>query len=87
MALPKKELVEVNGKEVLMSEAAFAIASKHFGARKVRLATKEIPIELRKAPPKLDIVPPKMIESEVDLSKQEVTVTATPVIKRTRRRK
>ena len=64
-----------------MSEVAFKIASKHFGARKIRLASKEIPIELRKAPPKLDIVPPKMIESQVDLLKQEVSATAQPEVK------
>lgn len=70
MALPKKDLVEINGKEVRMSEVAFKIASKHFGARKIRLETKEVPIELRKAPPKLEIVPPAQPEVKQEVSQE-----------------
>jgi hypothetical protein len=79
-----KELVEVNGRQVRMSETAFAIASKHFGATKKRAISKEIPIELRKVAPKLDITPAKPapisepIKSQVDLTAKEVNVTAVP---------
>jgi len=76
-----KELVEVNGRQVRMSEAAFAIASKHFGASKKRAISKGVPIELRKVAPKLEIEPaqiPPPIKAAVDLSAKEVNVTAVP---------
>jgi hypothetical protein len=76
-----KEIVEVNGKSVRMGEAAFKIASKHFGASKQRTITKEVPIELRKAPPKLAIIPAvkepvkEPVNVNVDLTAKEVNVT------------
>lgn len=75
-----KEIVEVNGKSVRMGEAAFKIASKHFGASKRRTVTKEVPIELKKAPPKLPITPAikEPVKAEVNLEAKEVNVTAIP---------
>jgi len=80
-----KELVEVNGRQVRMSEAAFAIASKHFGASKKRAISKGVPIELRKVAPKLEIEPaqpaatiPPPIKAAVDITAKEVNVTAVP---------
>lgn len=75
-----KEFVEVNGKSVRMSEAAFKIASKHFGASKRMAVTKEVPIELKKAPPKLPITPSikEPVKAEVNLEAKEVNVTAIP---------
>jgi hypothetical protein len=81
-----KELVEVNGRMVRMNHAAFALAAKRFGALKQRTKTKEVPIELRKTAPKMDIIPaqtiPTPIEAKVDLTAKEVSITAPPVIEK-----
>lgn len=56
-----KDFVIVKGKVVKMNDAAFQIASKHFGATKNRPAQKTVPIELLKMP-KLPIIPANKIE-------------------------
>lgn len=50
-----KQNVLVKGRIVRMTDAAFKIASKHFGARKNKVDDNEIPFELGRLP-KLDIV-------------------------------
>lgn len=83
----KKEEIEVNGRIVKMTDAAFQIASKHFGASKLKYKSKEVPFELRKAP-KFDVIPAvqksepiktEPIEVKVDLNTKDVNVTASPV--------
>jgi hypothetical protein len=56
-----KDFVIVKGKVVKMNDAAFQIASKHFGATKNRPAQRAVPIELLKMP-KLPIIPANKIE-------------------------
>ena len=58
-----KEFVIVKGKLVRMNDAAYAIASKRFGATKNRPTEKTIPIELLRMP-KLQIQP-RVIQPEV----------------------
>lgn len=67
-----KDFVIVKGKVVKMNDAAFQLASKHFGATKNRPAQRAVPIELLKMP-KLPIIPAKKVEV-VSLPKEELKV-------------
>jgi hypothetical protein len=70
-----KEYVIVKGKVVRMNDAAYKIASKHFGATKSRPGLKEIPVDLLRIP-KFPIIPTK-----IQLARQPIPVVETaPVI-------
>jgi hypothetical protein len=45
-----KDFVIIKGRVVKMTEAAFKIAEKHFGATKNRPAQQHVPMELLKMP-------------------------------------
>ena len=71
-----KDYVIVKGKVVRMNDAAYKIASKHFGSTKSRPGLKEIPPDLLKIP-KFDIIP-----GRIPLKKVEVVepVKVEPVV-------
>jgi hypothetical protein len=70
-----KDYVIVKGKVVRMNDAAYKIASKHFGATKSRPGLKEIPLDLLRIP-KFPIIPTK-----IQLARQPIPVVETaPVI-------
>ena len=76
-----KEFVIVKGKLVRMNDAAYAIASKRFGATKNRPTEKTIPIELLRMP-KLQIQP-RVIQPEVkvvEAQKPEPVIEKAPII-------
>lgn len=69
--MAKKELCEVSGRQVRLSDFAFAIASEKFGAVKVKKVPKPVPVELLK--PKEEKVEP-VVDVVVDpLPKMEIT--------------
>lgn len=76
-----KEYVLVKGRIVPMNDAAFRLASKHFGATKDRPEEKVIPIELLKLP-KIQILPKKIIPVVVTEVKTEVVapIVVAPVV-------
>jgi hypothetical protein len=73
--MQNKEKILVKGRIVKMNDAAFKIASRHFGARRNK-PEEERPIELQKIP-KLDIVSAltKVPKTELPV---EVKVVAEP---------
>lgn len=83
-----KDFVIIKGKLVKMNDAAFRIASKHFGATKEWPAQRSVPIELLKMP-KLPIIPATKVEianlpraeTKVEPVKVEIPRVETPVVK------
>ena len=75
-----KEFVIVKGKLVRMNDAAFAIASKRFGATKNRPTEKVVPIELLRMP-KLSIQPRIQPEVKVvEAQKPEPVIEKVPEV-------
>jgi hypothetical protein len=66
-----KDFVIVKGKVVRMTDAAYKIASKHFGATKNRPMEKYTPVELLKMP-KLPIIPAVKKIEKVELPEVKV---------------
>jgi len=66
-----KDYVIIKGRVVRMNEAAFKIASKHFGATRNRPDQKHVPIELLKMP-KLPIIPAVRRLEKVELPPVEL---------------
>ena len=90
-----KDFVNVNGNLIKMNEAAYQIAKEHFGAMKTKVP-KELPIELIKLPPRIEIIKAKEPELQVpevpeilEVKAEELKESKEPeekVIKRRRRR-
>lgn len=82
---PKEQIETEDGKVVRMSKVAYVIASKHFGARKLRQAiAKEKPIELLKMPIVIK-QPPVELKKEViqpPVKEAAKAVPAPPVQKK-----
>ena len=79
-----KQYVNVNGNLIRMNDAAYEIAKEHFGAMKTK-APKELPIELIKLPPRIEIIKakePELVVPEVTIEKE----VEEKVIKRRKRR-
>ena len=70
-----KEFVNVNGNLIKMNEAAYQIAKEHFGAMKTKVP-KELPIELIKLPPRIEIIKAKEPELQVPEVPEVIEVKA-----------
>jgi len=74
-----KDFVIIKGRVVKMTDAAYKIAEKHFGATKNRPAQQHVPMELLKMP-KLPIIPAdKVVVSK--LEKTELPPVKTEDVK------
>ncbi|MEN6568986.1 MAG: hypothetical protein ABFC18_03135 [Rikenellaceae bacterium] len=68
-----KTFVIVKGKVVRMNEAAYKIASRHFGATKNRPEERRVPLELLRIP-KIPIVPGKSPFEKKDITPEVIEV-------------
>lgn len=81
MPKEKKSPVEIRGKVVLLNDFAKKIAIERFGAKEAQ--KEEIPHELIKSPPKLQITPPQKkleIQPEVIKAVQIMPEVVEPAI-------
>jgi hypothetical protein len=98
----KKEKFEVRGKVRLLGTRAAELATKYFGAKKKSFQERDVPIELLRIPPKVELIkkaPPEVIPeptviAEVEAPKFEETITVTkaetsakPIRKGTKKKK